>query len=354
MVNLSEQRHSRSLYGGSYEDEKIIKQPNITHEHTDPISYLAIKQNTVYSRKREKMEPLSVMNLPPSLTSEGSEKSSDLDEKLCAICSDRSTGRHYKVYSCEGCKNFFRRSVRKDVKYVCPAYGRCPVHKDQRTRCKACRLKKCLKAGMRKEAVQCERKPLVLSQPTIQGAEYHVNKNKTIGLDYQTSSDESDEDKNSDSSLKNMQDIINNGFSAHIDVVIDQVDEEGGRALINLSQSCQRKPPPLTTDESSGIGTRSIQTFEVGTVKSEASYSTPEPTNNTSFRTYPAYAEKVPVTNGASNVRYVSENSYDSEAHDAENTMNFRNGHLKETTNECSSIGWFQEFHTRTSIYLHD
>ena len=71
--------------------------------------------------------------------------------KICAICSDRSTGRHYKVYSCEGCKNFFRRSVRKDVKYVCPAYGKCPVHKDQRTRCKACRLKKCLKVGMRKE-----------------------------------------------------------------------------------------------------------------------------------------------------------------------------------------------------------
>lgn len=75
----------------------------------------------------------------------------EIDDKLCAICSDRSTGRHYKVYSCEGCKNFFRRSVRKDVKYVCPAYGKCPVHKDQRTRCKACRLKKCLKAGMRKE-----------------------------------------------------------------------------------------------------------------------------------------------------------------------------------------------------------
>ena len=69
----------------------------------------------------------------------------------CAVCSDRSTGKHYKVNSCEGCKNFFRRSVRKNVKYVCPAYGKCLVHKDQRTRCKACRLKKCLKVGMRKE-----------------------------------------------------------------------------------------------------------------------------------------------------------------------------------------------------------
>lgn len=99
------------------------------------------------------MEPVTFLTVPPPLLSDGSDKSSELDsgaEKLCAICNDRSTGRHYKVYSCEGCKNFFRRSVRKDVKYVCPAYGKCPVHKDQRTRCKACRLKKCLKAGMRK------------------------------------------------------------------------------------------------------------------------------------------------------------------------------------------------------------
>ena len=75
----------------------------------------------------------------------------EAEQNTCAICDDRATGRHYKVHSCEGCKNFFRRSVRKNVKYICPAYGKCIVHKDQRTRCKACRLKKCLKVGMKKE-----------------------------------------------------------------------------------------------------------------------------------------------------------------------------------------------------------
>ena len=96
------------------------------------------------------MRPTMDDTVPQIIHKEVVDENED-SNKVCAICSDRSTGRHYKVYSCEGCKNFFRRSVRKDVKYVCPAYGKCPVHKDQRTRCKACRLKKCLKVGMRKE-----------------------------------------------------------------------------------------------------------------------------------------------------------------------------------------------------------
>ena len=70
---------------------------------------------------------------------------------LCVICGDKSTGRHYKVFSCEGCKNFFRRSVRKNCKYSCPAFGQCPVDKNQRTRCRACRMQKCLKVGMKKD-----------------------------------------------------------------------------------------------------------------------------------------------------------------------------------------------------------
>lgn len=69
----------------------------------------------------------------------------------CEICGDKSTGRHYKVFSCEGCKNFFRRTVRRGCKYKCPAYGQCDVDKNQRTRCRACRMKKCLKVGMKKE-----------------------------------------------------------------------------------------------------------------------------------------------------------------------------------------------------------
>ncbi|KFV88881.1 Hepatocyte nuclear factor 4-gamma [Struthio camelus australis] len=38
---------------------------------------------------------------------------------LCAICGDRATGKHYGASSCDGCKGFFRRSIRKSHVYTC-------------------------------------------------------------------------------------------------------------------------------------------------------------------------------------------------------------------------------------------
>ena len=36
----------------------------------------------------------------------------------CAICEDRATGKHYGAASCDGCKGFFRRSIRKKHTYT--------------------------------------------------------------------------------------------------------------------------------------------------------------------------------------------------------------------------------------------
>lgn len=76
---------------------------------------------------------------------------------LCAICGDRASGKHYGVYSCEGCKGFFKRTVRKDLSYACREEKNCLVDKRQRNRCQFCRYQKCLKMGMKREAVQEER-----------------------------------------------------------------------------------------------------------------------------------------------------------------------------------------------------
>jgi len=71
--------------------------------------------------------------------------------QLCVICNDRATGKHYGAESCDGCKGFFRRSVRKSHVYICRFQKNCPVDKDKRNQCRYCRLRKCFKAGMRQE-----------------------------------------------------------------------------------------------------------------------------------------------------------------------------------------------------------
>ena len=38
---------------------------------------------------------------------------------MCTICGDKASGKHYGVYSCEGCKGFFKRTVRKELSYAC-------------------------------------------------------------------------------------------------------------------------------------------------------------------------------------------------------------------------------------------
>ncbi|XP_041840287.1 hepatic nuclear factor 4, beta isoform X2 [Melanotaenia boesemani] len=75
----------------------------------------------------------------------------------CCICADRATGKHYGATSCDGCKGFFRRSIRNNHTYNCRFNRQCVVDKDKRNQCRYCRLRKCFKAGMRKEAVQNER-----------------------------------------------------------------------------------------------------------------------------------------------------------------------------------------------------
>ncbi|KAG7242142.1 hypothetical protein INR49_024188 [Caranx melampygus] len=74
-------------------------------------------------------------------------------KRLCVICGDRSSGKHYGVYSCEGCKGFFKRTVRKDLSYTCRDNKECLVDKRQRNRCQYCRYQKCLAMGMKREGI---------------------------------------------------------------------------------------------------------------------------------------------------------------------------------------------------------
>ena len=70
---------------------------------------------------------------------------------VCVVCGDRASGRHYGAISCEGCKGFFKRSIRKQLGYQCRGSKDCEVTKFHRNRCQYCRLQKCLKMGMRSD-----------------------------------------------------------------------------------------------------------------------------------------------------------------------------------------------------------
>ncbi|EYC44119.1 hypothetical protein Y032_0471g2039 [Ancylostoma ceylanicum] len=109
-----------------------------------------------------------------------------LPDVPCRVCQDHSSGKHYGIFSCDGCAGFFKRSIRRHRQYVCKnkggcEEGRCIVDKTHRNQCRwaflrsifpgepfeqlnvfgsrACRLRKCLEIGMNKEAVQHERGP---------------------------------------------------------------------------------------------------------------------------------------------------------------------------------------------------
>ncbi|CAJ0595800.1 unnamed protein product [Cylicocyclus nassatus] len=77
----------------------------------------------------------------------------------CAVCGDKSTGTHYGVISCNGCKGFFRRTVLRDQKFTCRFKHQCVVDKSMRCACRCCRFNKCVRVGMKREAIQFERDP---------------------------------------------------------------------------------------------------------------------------------------------------------------------------------------------------
>ena len=70
----------------------------------------------------------------------------------CAVCGMSSSGRHYGAFSCEGCRNFFKRSLVGHQYYSC-RHAADTVSSN----CKQCRFTACLRAGMSMTAVRVGR-----------------------------------------------------------------------------------------------------------------------------------------------------------------------------------------------------
>ncbi|KAI3415557.1 hypothetical protein GPALN_005163 [Globodera pallida] len=91
-------------------------------------------------------------------SSRSSASPSDNGTIECVVCGAHASGLHYMVWSCNGCKTFFRRAIMENRKYSCARNGKCQIGVKNRCCCRHCRFEKCIKVGMTFTELNVERK----------------------------------------------------------------------------------------------------------------------------------------------------------------------------------------------------
>ena len=102
----------------------------------------------------------------------------------CVVCGDASTGIHYRVQSCEGCKGFWRRTIQRSMgeKYNCKIWTeQCLVNKETRGRCQRCRYLACLRAGMVADLVMADKERNSRLRLVAQNRERRKRENGSVG-----------------------------------------------------------------------------------------------------------------------------------------------------------------------------
>ncbi|KAI1724298.1 zinc finger, c4 type (two domains) domain-containing protein [Ditylenchus destructor] len=184
----------------------------------------------------------------PSPDEEGS--LTDEDPLLCAICRDKSSGLHYGIYTCEGCKGFFKRTVQNKRVYTCvgaasggnPA-GSCPMSKEQRNRCQFCRFQKCLQQGMVLEAVREDRMPGGRNGSAI----YNLYKLKYRKGKRSMSTNSHDLDESSTAKVDRTCDVGSNAERVPETMICESMDVENGPMCsqhIEMEHSTVSTVPP--------------------------------------------------------------------------------------------------------------
>ncbi|XP_062585820.1 nuclear receptor ROR-beta-like [Saccostrea cucullata] len=114
------------------------EEEGLEHRKAEPKSEKQAGGSKRQRSKRNKYMPDTVpLQLPP-----------------CKICEKPASGIHYGVNSCEACKGFFRRFLKKKEPYKCTKGGNCDILKTTGMLCSGCRLQKCFSVGMSKEGIR--------------------------------------------------------------------------------------------------------------------------------------------------------------------------------------------------------
>ncbi|XP_034028206.1 peroxisome proliferator-activated receptor delta b [Thalassophryne amazonica] len=170
-TSVSEQTDLQEMKAGDSEDEEN-KEENEVVSTADVLKINQHKKETE-SLDQEENDDIQQNSAAPSYTDLSLTSSPSLSEQLrlgreditgsaisveCKVCGDKASGFHYGVHACEGCKGFFRRTVRMKLEYD-RCERSCKIQKKNRNKCQYCRFQKCLSLGMSHDAIRYGRMP---------------------------------------------------------------------------------------------------------------------------------------------------------------------------------------------------
>ncbi|CAF1314081.1 unnamed protein product [Didymodactylos carnosus] len=157
---------SLSLYGNNTMDDHH-------HQHSSPSLTPSLYSSTYMSPSNPYLPSTSLETMPndveksrlyyTDITSRSDDSIDDYDYTVsatsvfslkdrCQVCSDRSSGIHFGVSTCEACKAFFRRANNNSLHKPCEP-TKCIITPQNRNDCPGCRYDKCKRVGMARENV---------------------------------------------------------------------------------------------------------------------------------------------------------------------------------------------------------
>ena len=127
-------------------DKTLIDIANEILRENNAIDSAAVAGHIVSSA--DSTPDTSPANASPHITKADGSSS----DELCPVClCQASEYRYYGARSCQSCRAFFRRAVKKPGGHTtlkCRGTGNCTVDSQSWRSCRSCRFQRCLRAGM--------------------------------------------------------------------------------------------------------------------------------------------------------------------------------------------------------------